>query len=66
MDSKKEVKLFCDFRRQALGLCMKYTGGGKCKLHIGKTEKKNIYRQKRFRGDSVYQKNIGMFKSKEE
>jgi hypothetical protein len=57
---------FCDFRRVNLGLCMKYTGGGRCDKHKSLTEIPKKDKAPRVRGDSKFQSKMGMFKGKNE
>ena len=58
------INLFCDFKTRGFGSCGKYTGGGRCLKHFHMIEKQKIERQYKFRGDSKWQKEQGMFKNK--
>ena len=66
--TKEEMtkKLFCEFQTLSTGRCLMYTpdGSGICKKHFGLKEKPKTQKIKKFRGDSNWGRENGMFKHK--
>jgi hypothetical protein len=56
--------LFCNFLTQTMGYCGKYTGDGKCDKHKSLVETPRIQKGVKFRGDSKWQSENGMFNHK--
>lgn len=55
---------FCDYRGSGRTMCGMYTGGGRCERHEGLIDKPMKIPMKKFRGDSKWQKDMGMFDKK--